>query len=61
MSGESATMGRRRAAVAEVMNLPFGPGDALFEPAGVEHRFEGFTNDLVVWAVFYGPEGGEAG
>jgi len=39
---------------------PFGPGDVLFVPAGVEHRFEGFTDDLVVWVVFYGPEGGEA-
>ena len=40
---------------------PFGPGDALFVPAGVEHRFENFTDDLVVWVVFYGPEGGEEG
>jgi mannose-6-phosphate isomerase-like protein (cupin superfamily) len=40
---------------------PFGPGDALFVPAGVEHRFEDFTDDLVVWVVFYGPEGGEDG
>ena len=40
---------------------PFGPGDVLFVPAGVEHRFEDFTDDLVVWVVFYGPEGGEAG
>jgi mannose-6-phosphate isomerase-like protein (cupin superfamily) len=38
----------------------FGPGDVLFVPAGVEHRFENFTDDLVVWVVFYGPEGGEA-
>ena len=38
---------------------PFGPGDALFVPAGVEHHFEDFTDDLVVWVVFYGPEGGE--
>ena len=38
----------------------FGPGDVLFVPANVEHRFEGFTDDLVVWVVFYGPEGGEA-
>ena len=38
---------------------PFGPGDVLFVPAGVEHRFEGFTDDLVVWVVFYGPRGGE--
>ena len=39
---------------------PFGPGDVLFVPAEVEHRFEDFTDDLVVWVVFYGPEGGEA-
>ena len=38
----------------------FGPGDFLFVPAGVEHRFVDFTDDLVVWVVFYGPEGGEA-
>jgi len=38
---------------------PFGPGDLLFVPAGVEHRFEDFTEDLVVWVIFYGPEGGE--
>jgi mannose-6-phosphate isomerase-like protein (cupin superfamily) len=37
----------------------FGPGDILFVPAGVEHRFEDFTEDLVVWVFFYGPEGGE--
>jgi len=40
---------------------PFGPGDVLFVPAGVEHRFEDFTDDLAVWVVFYGPEGGEEG
>ncbi len=39
----------------------FGPGDFLFAPAGLAHRFENFTDDLVVWVVFYGPEGGEAG
>jgi mannose-6-phosphate isomerase-like protein (cupin superfamily) len=38
---------------------PFGPGDVMFVPAGVEHRFEDFTDDLAVWVVFYGPEGGE--
>jgi mannose-6-phosphate isomerase-like protein (cupin superfamily) len=38
---------------------PFGPGDLLFVPAGVEHRFEGFDEDLAVWVVFYGPDGGE--
>jgi|CXWL01.1.fsa_nt_gi mannose-6-phosphate isomerase-like protein (cupin superfamily) len=38
---------------------PFSAGDYLFVAAGVEHRFEDFTDDLVVWVVFYGPEGGE--
>ena len=38
---------------------PFGPGDLLFVAAGTEHRFEDFTEDLAVWAVFYGPPGGE--
>jgi mannose-6-phosphate isomerase-like protein (cupin superfamily) len=38
----------------------FAPGDLLFVPAGVEHRFEEFSDDLVVWVIFYGPEGGEA-
>jgi hypothetical protein len=26
----------------------------------VEHRFEDFSNNLAVWVMFYGPEGGEA-
>lgn len=38
---------------------PFGPGDFLFVAAGVPHRFENFTDDLAVWVLFYGPEGGE--
>lgn len=37
----------------------FGPTDLLFAAAGVEHRFENFTEDLAVWVLFYGPEGGE--
>jgi len=37
----------------------FGPGDLMFIAAGTEHRFEDFTDDLTVWVVFYGPEGGE--
>jgi len=35
------------------------PGDFLFAPAFVEHRFENFSDDFVVWVFFYGPEGGE--
>jgi len=38
----------------------FGRGDFLFAAAGEEHRFENFTDDLAVWVLFYGPEGGEA-
>jgi len=37
----------------------FGPGDVLFVPAGVDHRFVNFSDGLVVWVMFYGPEGGE--
>jgi mannose-6-phosphate isomerase-like protein (cupin superfamily) len=37
----------------------FAPGDVLFVPAGVLHRFEEFSDDLAVWVFFYGPEGGE--
>jgi mannose-6-phosphate isomerase-like protein (cupin superfamily) len=39
--------------------IAFGPGDALFAPAGAEHRFEDFSGDFAVWVVFYGPTGGE--
>lgn len=38
----------------------FGPGEVLFVPAGVDHRFEGFSTDFATWVFFYGPEGGEA-
>jgi mannose-6-phosphate isomerase-like protein (cupin superfamily) len=38
----------------------FETGDALFAPAGAVHRFEDFGEDLAVWVMFYGPEGGEA-
>jgi mannose-6-phosphate isomerase-like protein (cupin superfamily) len=37
----------------------FGPGDFLFAPATVAHRFESFSADLSVWVIFYGPDGGE--
>lgn len=49
-SGTFARDGERR---------PFGPGDMIFVPAGMPHRFEDFTDDLTVWAVFWGPKGGE--
>lgn len=34
-------------------------GDAYFVAAGVEHRFENFSDNFVTWVVFYGPSGGE--
>ena len=37
----------------------FESGDLLFVAAGTEHRFEDFTEDLAVWVVFYGAQGGE--
>jgi mannose-6-phosphate isomerase-like protein (cupin superfamily) len=32
---------------------PFAAGDLIFVPAGVEHRFEDFTDDFATWVVFY--------
>lgn len=40
---------------------PFEPGDAIFVPAGIVHRFEDFSDDLGIWVVFYGRQGVEAG
>lgn len=37
----------------------FKAGDFLFVPAGVEHRFENFSEDFSTWVFFYGPTGGE--
>lgn len=44
---------------SEGERIPYAPGDALFVAAGRPHRFENFSDDFVVWVVFYGPEGGE--
>lgn len=38
---------------------PFEAGDLLFVAAGTEHRFEDHSEDLAVWRVFYGTQGGE--
>jgi mannose-6-phosphate isomerase-like protein (cupin superfamily) len=47
--------------VCEGKRQKFGPHDFLFVRAGIEHRFENFSDDLAVWVFFYGPEGGEHG
>lgn len=39
--------------------VKFNTGDVLFVPAGIEHRFENFTDDFATWVIFYGKEGGE--
>src|SRR6185312_9405184 len=34
--------------------VTFQPGDVLFVSAGVDHRFENFTDDFATWVIFYG-------
>jgi len=45
--------------VLDDQRISYGPGDALFVPAGAAHRFVDFSNDFSAWVVFYGPTGGE--
>jgi mannose-6-phosphate isomerase-like protein (cupin superfamily) len=33
---------------------PVAPGDFVFVPAGVPHRFEDFSEDFAVWGLFFG-------
>lgn len=49
-SGEISIGGERHA---------FKAGDAFFVAAGVEHRFERFSEGFSTWVVFWGPPGGE--
>ena len=39
--------------------VSFGPGDFLFVPAGLPHRFTDFGDTMSTWVMFYGPDGGE--
>ncbi len=43
-SGQFFNNGERR---------PFAAGDLIFVPAGVEHRFEDFSDDFATWVIFY--------
>ena len=45
---------------AQLERRSFGPGDAIFVPAGHVHRFVDFSDDFAAWVVFWGPRGGEA-
>ncbi len=47
-SGAFTAVGSR-----EVM---FSPGDVLFVPAFVEHRFTQFSSDFATWVFFFGPQ-----
>jgi len=38
----------------------FEEGDLMFIAAGTEHHVEDFSDDLTVWVIFYGQQGGEA-
>ena len=38
---------------------PFETDDFLFASAGLPHHFENFSDDLLLWVMYYGPEGGE--
>ncbi len=44
--------------VNENVRAAFSPGDFLFAKAGAAHRFDDFSDDFLVWVIFYGPEGG---
>jgi len=36
--------------------IAFSPGDLLFVPARVEHRFITFSGDFATWVFFFGTE-----
>ena len=38
--------------------VSFGPGDFLFVPAGLPHRFTDFGDTMSTSVMFYGPNGG---
>lgn len=41
--------------------VSFGPGDLLFVPANMDHRFADFSDDFACWAVFWGPKAPDGG
>ena len=44
----------------EDKTMSLAAGDAVFVPAGAEHRFVDFSSDFGTWVIFWGPEGGES-
>ena len=47
--------------VVEDERHPFGTGDLLFVPAHAVHSFEDCSDELLLWVIFWGRKGGEAG
>ena len=43
-----------------IQGIALNQGQVLFVPAGIEHRFEDFSDDFSTWVIFYGPAGGES-
>lgn len=41
------------------LRTTFNETDLLFVPAGQTHRFENFSDELTLWVIYYGAEGGE--
>ncbi len=39
--------------------VDFKAGDFLFVPAGMEHKFSNFGDQMETWVIFYGPIGGD--
>lgn len=39
--------------VKENERVTFAAGDVLFVEAGIEHRFENFTEDFATWVIFF--------
>ncbi len=39
--------------VKENERITFTTGDVLFVEAGVEHRFENFSEDFATWVIFF--------
>jgi mannose-6-phosphate isomerase-like protein (cupin superfamily) len=53
-------VGGRAAFRDETGTTHIGPGDTLFVPAGMEHRFLDIEDDLTLVVVFAPPEGSRA-
>lgn len=58
-ANEAGPFDEAKGAVLGEQLVAVRPGDILFVPAGAAHRFTDLTPGFGVWAVFYGPEGGE--